>query len=296
VRVDALARVRFELTIASPETDEAPPLADPESPDALVWLSPIDGTVWAHGDTVEGRHWLRVPGVATYRFGDNAGEAIAIPEPEAQEGAVVDAYRRAVLPMALQVHGLEVMHASAVVTRAGVAAFCGESQAGKSTFAYAMTRRGYNLWADDAVVFELEDRGGVRTFPLPFRLRLRPASASFFERSGDSRPPRPREREAEGSEDAALITAFVLAPAEREVVPEVAVERVPPAQAFPAVFANAYWFDLRETERKRQTTERYLELVARIPVFRVSFRIGLDRLATVVDAVEETLRTVVRDA
>jgi hypothetical protein len=291
-----LTGVRFELTIASPETGEAPPLADPESPDALVWLSPIDGSVWAHGDTVEGRHWLRVPGVATFRFGDNAGEAIAIPEPEAHEGAVVDAYRRAVLPMALQVHGLEVMHASAVVTPAGIAAFCGASQAGKSTFAYAMTRRGYDLWADDAVVFELEESGGVRTFPLPFRLRLRPASASFFERSGGAESLQPREGDVEERGHAPLAVAFVLAPVENGGAPEVSIERVPPAQAFPAVFANAYWFDLRETERKRQTTERYLELVARIPVFRVSFRTGLDRLASVVDAVEETLRAAVRNA
>jgi hypothetical protein len=291
-----LTRVRFELTIASPGTDEAPVLADPTSPDALVWLSPIDGSIWAHGDTVDGRYWLRVPGIATFRFGDKAGDAIAIPEPGAHEGAVDDAYRRAVLPMALQVHGLEVMHASAVVTPAGVAAFCGESQAGKSTFAYAMTRRGYNLWADDAVVFELEDNGGVRTFPLPFRLRLRPASASFFERSGGADSLQPREDDVEQRENAPLVVAFVLAPVQNGDAPEVSIERVPPAPAFPAVFANAYWFDLRETERKRQTTERYLELVARIPVFRVSFRTGLGKLATVVDAVEETLRTAVRDA
>src|SRR5829696_203522 len=48
---------------------------------------------------------------------------------------------------------LETLHASAVVAPAGVVAFCARSATGKSTLAASLHRRGYDLWADDAVVW-----------------------------------------------------------------------------------------------------------------------------------------------
>src|SRR5437868_7089772 len=81
-------------------------------------------------------------------------------------------YRRAVLPMALQAHGQEVIHASAVITEDGVVAFCGRSQTGKSTVAYGLHRRGYRVWADDTLVFDASAEF-VQVIPYPHRLRIR---------------------------------------------------------------------------------------------------------------------------
>ncbi len=76
---------------------------------------------------------------------------------EASPDSIEDTYRRGVLPLVLQLRGHEVLHASAVSTASGLLVLCGVSGTGKSTFAYGLSRRGYPLWADDAVVLDIED-------------------------------------------------------------------------------------------------------------------------------------------
>ncbi|MDB5035816.1 MAG: hypothetical protein JWQ98_3057 [Chlorobi bacterium] len=56
-----------------------------------------------------------------------------------------------VLGLLLQQRGRLVLHGSAVATASGVAAFLGESGAGKSTIAAGLHRRGYPAVADDLV-------------------------------------------------------------------------------------------------------------------------------------------------
>ncbi|MDQ3995319.1 MAG: hypothetical protein M3265_11055 [Actinomycetota bacterium] len=276
----------FRLTFADGATS---PELDPGRPEALIWLSPVDGSVWAYGDRVDGENWLRIPGVATFRFGgaaDEPGEATAIPEAGVPREAVTDAYRRAVLPIALHVHGLEVLHASAVVTPHGVVAFCAESHGGKSTIAYACERRGYPVWADDAVAFHPLPNG-AEVVPLPFTLRLRAPASAFFEEP----PPdaaRPPGHAREDGEPASL-AAVVILERSRDEAAAVAIEPVPSAQAFAAVFEHAYWFDLRSVEQRRETMRRYLDLVARVPVHRIRYPTGFDHLPRVADALGAAL-------
>ena len=89
------------------------------------------------------------------------------PDPAASRPLVIDWYRRAIAPMALQLLGMQVVHASAVLTDEGVVGFCAHSQTGKSTLAYGFGRRGYELWADDALAFDVVD-GDARALPFPF--------------------------------------------------------------------------------------------------------------------------------
>lgn len=59
-----------------------------------------------------------------------------------------------VLPFAAVLRGLEVFHASAVVSGAGAIAFVGPSHAGKTSLALAMCRRGATFLADDVLALE----------------------------------------------------------------------------------------------------------------------------------------------
>ena len=52
-------------------------------------------------------------------------------------------------------------------------------RSGKSTIAYGLHRRGYRLWADDAVALEVSE-SAITALPLPFDVRLRPATAALF--------------------------------------------------------------------------------------------------------------------
>lgn len=245
----------------------APPSADASS---AVWLD-ADGRPAAYGGSDAVSHWIELPGVGSFRFG--SGQHVTVfPVNGVRDETVEDAFRRIVLPMALQAGGEEVLHASAVVGPAGLVAVCAVSGTGKTTLAYALSRRGHPLWADDAVAFEL--RGdGVLARPLPFTVRLKGESATFF---GDAPTDTLYEPEAER-----LAAILIL---ERGEVS--AVERLETAGAFPRVLEHAYCFDLDESERKRAMMASYLELVARVPVHRVRMQPRFDRLPELLDRLE----------
>src|SRR5262249_38115323 len=138
-----------------------------------------DGTVCAYGYTREDQHWMILPGLACFQFGKHVDDITAMVAQDAPLEMVQDAFYRSILPMVLQVRGREVLHASAVRTACGVVALWAVSETGKSTIAYGLSRRGYQLWADDAVAIDVA--GPIITaIQLPFSIRLRPASASYF--------------------------------------------------------------------------------------------------------------------
>src|SRR5690606_39442961 len=81
--------------------------------------------------------WFRRDGLAPYRCPPASPDLTVTCVAEPFEGraasTVVDAYYRSVVPLALQVYGLESMHGTAVETRAGAVALCGHSHAGTTT-------------------------------------------------------------------------------------------------------------------------------------------------------------------
>jgi hypothetical protein len=70
---------------------------------------------------------------------------------------------------------------------------------------------------------------------------------------------------------------------------DAALTRLRPSTAFPAVLAHAFCFSLEDLGRKRLMLDRYLGLVARVPVFELGFGEGLAGLAAVLDAIERVI-------
>ena len=256
----------------------------PETPPgATTWRDYAD-RVAAYGFTVDGNHWMRLPGVASFRFSGDT-EVTCFTEPGVAPETVLDAYRRTVLPMAMQAVGWEVLHASAVHMPQGVVALCAVSRTGKSTVAYALGTRGHRIVADDALPVDLSG-GTPRAMPLPFELYLRPESASFFGVSG--RAAAAQQGDGQATELAALC---VLERSESSAPGgPVAIRRLSPASSFPRVLAHAYCFSLEPRERHALMVERYLELVAHIPVFEVCLWPGLHNLERVVDEIEDAVQ------
>jgi hypothetical protein len=247
----------------------APPSADASS---NVWLD-SDGSPAAYGGCDDVSYWMELPGVGSFRFGDGAS-VTAFPLAGIGNGTVEDAFRRIVLPMALQARGQEVLHASAVAGPGGVVAVCAVSGTGKTTLAYALSRRGHRLWADDAVAFRFEGKAVVAE-PLPFTLRLKGASADFF-----GPPPVGELHEPEADR---LASVIVLS---RDDYGH-SVDRLDTGAAFPLILEHAYCFDLEDEKRKRQMITAYLELVERVPVYRVRMEAGLELLPRLLDRLED---------
>jgi hypothetical protein len=221
-----------------------------------------------------------VPGVATFHFEPGLGTVTA--EVETDDDSVVEAYCGMALPLALQAaHGLEVVHASGVKRGDGVVGFSGISESGKSTIARGFANRGYELWADEALAFRVSLEGLVTTVALPFRPKLRPKSRAYF---GDKSKV---TRVAEWS-SARLAGLFVLDRG-RDETRALQIERLSVTEALVAVLPNGYRFRPLGEERERQMILSYVELVAGVPIFRLTYQLGLERLPELLDSIEEAL-------
>jgi hypothetical protein len=265
----------------------APLLPDPSDPRVEVWRN-HDGSVCAYGHTIDEANWLHLPGVASFQFGDASHEVVAVAEGRCVPAEVADAYQRSALPMAVYTLGLEVLHASAVVAPGGVAAFCAVSETGKSTLAGALGLRGFPLWADDAVAIDVAELP-ARALRLPFDLRLRPGAEAHFGVEAARRLAASPRNVDSAAEAPALLALFVLDRQPPGVCHAPTAVRLTPPQAFTALLPHAYCFRLAAAERTRRMVENYLDLTSRVPVFRLQFPTGLERLAETVDVVEVTL-------
>ena len=154
------------MTIVPAGDSIRPPRWDEREP-AVRAKRNADGSIWAYSYANGSEQWMHLPGIGSFSFGSRREEVLMVPEPrdaaDRMGRQIEDTYQRAVLPMALQAHGEEVVHASACMTEGGVVAFCGRSQTGKSTVAYGLHRRGYRVWADDTLVSTLRARASRRS-------------------------------------------------------------------------------------------------------------------------------------
>jgi hypothetical protein len=247
----------------------------------LVWLDPRR-TAGAYASQAGSHYWIDVSSVAMFHYSAATGQVMAVTRSAIEEGRVRAIYRRVVLPFLLQALGYEMLHASAVRTERGVVAFCGESGAGKSTIAVGLARRGYPIWADDALLLDASAR--IRALSLPFDVRLRRDSAELFGLGGRADT---SSRDWPGIErdPVDLVAICVLdrgaAPGRIEVT---ACRRG--ASALTALLAHACAFNLADLDRKRRMATQYLAVAARIPVFKVGVEAGLDRLPGLLDHLE----------
>jgi len=255
-----------------------PPPVSGSGPLIEVWRD-NEGEICAYGETIGEDCWMHLPGLASFRFSNARDEVTAVVDDVADD-SIHDAYHRRVLPMALQVRGREVLHASAVCAPAGVIAFCGVSESGKSTIAHAFDRRGRHVWADDVVGFEITKEGPV-TMRLPFRIRLRRPSPDGF----TIKAIQPNGANGDRQKSQRLAAVCILRKSDK-LKTNVELEYLPPATTFAAILPHAYFFSFRDSARKRLMIQNYLELVARVPIYELRFRSGLENLDAMLDAIE----------
>jgi hypothetical protein len=252
---------------------------DPYRGQGHVVLREPDGTPTAFGWSEGQLHWIYIPAVGSFSFSSRQEAIVAFPAGDRE--SIKDSYRTAVLPLASQVLGQEALHASAVQTSAGIAAFCAMSGTGKSTIAYGLSLRGYELWGDDALIFEPQQGGMVMAFPAPFALNLRAESQAFFRCSA----PHPIE---EGSGEPRPLCSVVVLERVDFGLP-VQVRQLPLGEAIQELLPHGYRFTLDDPDRKRKTMQSYLALASTIPVFKARFRAGFEHLSMLLDQIERSL-------
>ena len=247
-----------------------------------VWYD-CAGRLAAWAQNVGSDRWMYLPGVASYRIRPRSREVFAVPHSSGLTDLVVGGYWRSVLPMAIQLAGGEVLHASAVLTAVGVIGFCAVSMTGKSTFAYELSRRGYGLWGDDALAVDTTNTP-VDALPLPFQLQLREP----YDDESLATTSAPACSRSEASVSLAAICTLERAPS-AETPESAQVRRLSPAEAFRSLLSHAYCYSLDDVKRNREMIEHYIDLAARIPVFNVVFRPGLEHLPSALRTIERVV-------
>ncbi len=240
----------------------------------LIWQAP-DGNISAVSQRDNGMLTITVPRIA--RFRASATPPIVAEHFDGiQKAAVVSMFHRFTLPMILQAHHHELLHASAVRFQCGVIALCGKSGTGKSTTANALCARGHSPWADDLVTFSINN-GVATTLGLPFDFRLDlfgNQTASPGRASGEC-------------EQAPLIAIVILERAQDGVT----VERLASAEAFRRVFEQGLCFDLSQDRRKTQMFNRYFDIATHTPVYRIRFPPGIATQSHLLDAIENLVQS-----
>ena len=148
-------------------------------------------------------------------------------------------------------------------------------------------RRGFEVWADDAVAFKAGLRV-ITAIPLPFALRLRSEVADFFE------VPTPAERPANGKTEALRHQAIGRRESLRSrCSSEVATRRFPivGSRVAPGGPLSLLLLLARRSSVRRRMSTQFLELIAAAPVFRVSLRTGLEAMAGLLDDLERRVLT-----
>ena len=260
-------------------------MPDESDPATLVWVD-YAGNPAAYFYRSGDEYWAYLPVVGAFRSGSD-GQIFAVPGEGVPESVVVDTYRRTIVPMTLQLLGRQVLHASAVNTSSGVIGFCADSQTGKSTIAFGLGQRGYRVCADDALAFEASG-SGVQVFELPFSIRLRPASAEYFDTPVPPAPELgPDGLISVGDKVAQLAALCVLT---RQPQGErVHLAKLDADAVIQRLLPHAYCFTLLDPELKRKTIKEYLRLAALVPVYEVRFAAAIDQLPSLLNEIERVL-------
>jgi hypothetical protein len=252
----------------------------------------VDGAVRGRSGSVGDCLFIQLDGLATFFFAPDSTEVEVVPEPKADRAGIEDSYRRIVLPLVLQAQGLEILHASAVESAKGLLFLCGDSGAGKSTVAFGLSRRGYALWADDAVAFRASPRPPV-ALPLPFTMRLLPDATAHYlcSRTPEDRKLEVRPAAPDRRENSLPLAVGLLLDERRSAPSEIQLNRVAPEVVLPVLLSHAFCFDPQDETRKRRMVEEYLALAATVPFFRITLAEGLEELDSGLGVIDELAPT-----
>jgi len=215
-----------------------------------------------------------VPTAGSFHLGVDGAEVRATVAADASWECVLHGYYGTALPLFAQAaFGYEVLHASAILVDGAAVAFCGWTGLGKTTIASSLSRRGFELWADDAVALSPREVETPVSVFLPFIREGEVAS-----------PPA-------GLEQVPLAAVFLLERVDADDVNGAEVARPSPGEAVGALVSHAYRFSPQPPERRRQMLETYFDVAARVPVFSLRVAHDPDRLPELLDRIESRLRT-----
>jgi len=175
--------------------------------------------------------------------------------------------------------GWEPLHATAVTTERGTAAFLGNSGAGKSTLAAAFVQSGARLVTDDMLILT---RDGSRWLaqPGPPRIKLyREMATRIFGADTDGIPMNavtekliiPLDAGRAMAAPATAAALYILHEPGDDAAKDPMIQRLSPGRAFPALLAHTAAHYPSDADRLKRQLEFVGQLVTDVPVSALSY-------------------------
>jgi hypothetical protein len=125
------------------------------------------GEPWLSMAKNERGYLLRFAELADFSVDADGREIVCLPEPEIPPHTMRHLLLDQVLPLVLTIRGQKALHATAVLTPAGVCAFTAPAGTGKSTLAASLLLAGNPVLSDDCLVLEEKDEQVLATPAYP---------------------------------------------------------------------------------------------------------------------------------
>jgi hypothetical protein len=201
----------------------------------------------------------------------------------------------------LELNGVRMIHASAAVVDDAALGFISANQGGKSSLAAAFTRRDYPILADDIVPVE-ERNGTFIAQPGYPAMRMWPDQATYFLGSYEDleivHPEFSKRRIVIGRDNFGTFCSdekplkVVYIPHRMSSDGDISIEPVSKKTAFFELIQNSFSAGIVEALGfQSQRMNFFARMVKQVPVRRLNYPEGYDRLSPVVDAVLEDIES-----
>lgn len=257
-----------ELSFSSFETHDLEKFSNPPN-QADVWYDQ-DGKVSGIGHFVKNTYHLVWPGLVHFIIDPQQDTLVAHAPYSVGHVLIKDLFDRVAVPIYLNLRGYQVLHASAILLNKQTIAFSALAGTGKSSTVFGLSQFGYQLWADDALVFTTTS-SQVISFKIPFQVRLFPDTANIIksnypETLGSLEPSLPNLSQ---SPLAAICLLERAQPVQGQA--DLSLQKLHPDEAFKQVLPHAYSYRFQNMGNKQEALNNYLDLVSLVPVYKLTY-------------------------
>jgi hypothetical protein len=241
--------------------------SDPDVHDATrQWFHhyfyPQNGEPWLSCAFSRGGYVVREHKVGDFFITPDAADVFCYPRPGVEDGEIQQAFLYPILPLVLNLRGLDAIHGGAVQVGSSAVAFSGVSGGGKSTLLAYLYSAGYPLLSDDYIPLQSHPEG-VRVCLGPSSIRLWPDAVRALERLGfppDAQPRRQEPDQGAGANPAPLKRIYFL-----EASAAGAGTRITPlsgSEAFMRLVGQAYRLNIHDQVMLRRQADLFSQIAA----------------------------------
>jgi len=252
--------------------------------------SDINGKICAYGERIGKEFIFYIPKIGYYSFYQKSDVVTYFDSFHCNKTVVKDVFFRTIIPMYLNVNGMQTLHASGILTKNGVIALSGQSGVGKSTLAYELYKKGYRLWADDAVTIRIH-KSRITSFQLPFTLRIKDKHRRIMNLNftdGSNYHSFNKLKKYKVNEQINCIIELVRINTTNSK--KFSIVKLNPGNALKSLIKHSYCFTLKDSDIKKKMIDSYLKVTKATAIYRLNFMDGKSLIPDIVNKIEQLAR------